>query len=483
MDSTFWRRPTLSLLALAICVTAAPSRRDNSVTIGDSTYQSGGLVAFGLIPSDFIESTGDTLGGIGSATTLKPGSWKALDNGTFTGTLVVEPDRGYNVVETIDYQARQHYIDFWLTPYTDSSKLSFEDAQLTLVLSYSHTVLLNERDGKKTTGLDSGSHRNATGGDPVLPTPTSTDRLSLDVEGIVANEDGSFWISDEYGPYIYHFSAEGALISTIAPPDAIIPKSKSGDYDFTSVEDPDTGRASNQGFEGLTIDNENHVLYAMLQTATVQDGGDQKETSRYTRLLGWDISDVSNAVLVGEWVVPLPQSKKGKTRGSNEIAFLRDGIFLSLTRDGNGRGDEDLQASYKQVDLFDISAATDIHGTKYDDPEHSLRKGGDGDLDDGVEPAQYYSFVDMLDEDGLARFGLQNSDDQDDKTHINAKFEGLVLAPTGKGDQYFLFVVSDNDFQTTQGISLGQPFDAGIDVDNQFLVYTVTLPGLTGQIV
>ena len=40
-----------------------------------------------------------------------------------------------------------------------------------------------------------------------------------------------------------------------------------------------------------------------------------------------------------------------------------------------------------------------------------------------------------------------------------------------------LFLQSDNDFISIHGISLGKPFDAGLDVDNQFLVFRVTLPG------
>jgi hypothetical protein len=56
------------------------------------------LVGFGRIASNFTESTGDTLGGIGSAIAIKYGSWKADSSGkTFTGTLVVQPDRGFNV--------------------------------------------------------------------------------------------------------------------------------------------------------------------------------------------------------------------------------------------------------------------------------------------------------------------------------------------------------------------------------------------------
>lgn len=55
-----------------------------------------------------------------------------------------------------------------------------------------------------------------------------------------------YWISDEYGPYIYRYTAAGALIQTIQPPAAVLPII-SGALDFTSVDDPDTGRAANQG--------------------------------------------------------------------------------------------------------------------------------------------------------------------------------------------------------------------------------------------
>ena len=55
-----------------------------------------------------------------------------------------------------------------------------------------------------------------------------------------------FWVSDEYGPYVYRFDATGHLIQTIQPPDAILPMTD-GDIDFTGEDDPDTGRAANHG--------------------------------------------------------------------------------------------------------------------------------------------------------------------------------------------------------------------------------------------
>jgi len=36
---------------------------------------------------------------------------------------------------------------------------------------------------------------------------------------------------------------------------------------------------------------------------------------------------------------------------------------------------------------------------------------------------------------------------------------------------------ADNDFISTHGVFNGQPFNAGLDNDNQFMVFRVTLPG------
>lgn len=56
-----------------------------------------------------------------------------------------------------------------------------------------------------------------------------------------------FWVSDEYGPYIYRFSAGGDLIQTIQPVDALLPRDANGNLNFTSEANPTTGRAPNQG--------------------------------------------------------------------------------------------------------------------------------------------------------------------------------------------------------------------------------------------
>ncbi|TFK63558.1 hypothetical protein BDN72DRAFT_902320 [Pluteus cervinus] len=490
-------------LCLACISSAGPVLRDqivlpssdlkdtvSSVVFDGTTYGNKGLVAFGFIPHDFKDSTGDTVGGIGSAIALKHGSWKRTNSSAFSGTFIVHPDRGYNVVQPIDYQSRHHEVDFNFFPYSGSAPLSFEGAQKTFQPKYVKTVLKVERDNKNTTGLDALSVRAAQKGfddpnnpqaDPALPvSSTQPDRLTLDVEGIVANPDGSFWISEEYGPYIYLFSADGHLLQSLQPPEAILPLDSSGKYQFTSLTDPATGRRGNHGFESLTMDPTNQILYAMLQSATIQDGGDKGKTSRNTRLLAYDIHNPNvRPELVGEWIVPLPLDDDGKAIDCNEMHFVSPGVFLILTRDGDGRGGDKDASSYKHFDLFSIAKATDIHGSKYDSPDNSILK--KKELVKDITPAEYVSFIDFIAEDQLARFGLHNGLPSDN-TAIDAKWESLALIPVGpeQPDDYFLFTFADNDFKTTNGFSAGAggAYNAGIDVDNQVLVYQVTVPGV-----
>ena len=205
----------------------------------------------------------------------------------------------------------------------------------------------------------------------------------LDSESVVTDTDGTYWIGDEYGPYVYHFSAEkpgspSRLLSVTQPPRAFLPLNEKGEIEFKPKGNPKTGRAVGQGFECLTMDFETRTLYAMLQSALVQDGGadengeESDKTSRYTRLVAFDASksglgaegpfrggdsaqvpiagvkeDVGGLKVKGEWIIPLPRSSKGKTRASSEILFVGDSTFLAIGRDGGGRGGSDHTSNTK----------------------------------------------------------------------------------------------------------------------------------------
>lgn len=111
--------------------------------------------------------------------------------------LLIQPDRGFNVDGTVNYQGRRHNVEFTLSPYYGAANLTFAAAQKTLELKYQNTVLWFERNHKQTTGLDALGVRAKEFGypllveaDPQLPVSIHNDLL-LDAEGLVMNADGS----------------------------------------------------------------------------------------------------------------------------------------------------------------------------------------------------------------------------------------------------------------------------------------------------
>jgi hypothetical protein len=162
----------------------------------------------------------------------------------------------------------------------------------------------------------------------------SNGRLAIDSEGLVLNRDGSFFVSDEYGPYIYRFSAQGRMLGAIRPPDAFIPR-RNGQDNFSSNNpgpgasapvpaNPEAGRQNNQGFEGLTLTPDGKYLVAILQSATRQDGGDAPETRDHTRMLTYDVSRLDHPILVREHVLALPAftTADGKRRIAAQSELL-----------------------------------------------------------------------------------------------------------------------------------------------------------------
>src|SRR6185312_15000787 len=130
------------------------------------------------------------------------------------GTVFLLPDRGYNVEGTTDYRSRLNVVRVAVTP-VDAGATPSADAQQTgVAATLADSLLLTDGAGDNLSGLDPESLRAAAGGLPDLPQAANGD-ISLDAEAIARLPDGSFFVGDEYGPYIYRFSAEGKLLSAI----------------------------------------------------------------------------------------------------------------------------------------------------------------------------------------------------------------------------------------------------------------------------
>lgn len=383
-----------------------------------------------------------------------------------------------------------------------------------LQLGYLDTILFTGPDGTPTTSLDA----DATGyitypGFPILPVATYTGdgfggpgpggkRIPIDGEGLVLNDDGTFWVSDEYGPYIYKFSTAGRMLQAIMPPGAYIPQ-RNGTVSFSANSPPrydptrtvipkDTvcGRNNNQGLEGLTKSSNGRTLYALMQSALDQEGGPNNPYRRQARLLEYDISK-STAQYVAEYVVTLPLffdpvSKTNKVAAQSEIESLGDGRFLVLARDsGKGHGQSQSLSVYRQADIFSIApntGATNIKSTANDAVCASIASPL-GVLNAGITPAAYCSFLDYNVNSELGKFGLHNGGAQDQYL-LNEKWESLSLVPVdgqnGDDGEWYLFSLSDNDFVTQNGHLKGGTFTyadkSGFNLDNQALVFQVKLP-------
>jgi hypothetical protein len=162
-----------------------------------------------------------------------------------------------------------------------------------------------------------------------------------DPEGLVAMPDGSFWVSDEYGPFITHFTAEGREISRLSPYDGSLPQELQK-------------RVPNRGMEGLTITPDGKTLVGMMQSALQQSdlpaGTDGKKLVP-TRIVTYGLYTHQ----VHEYLFLLDEPASLKTANS-EITAISNNTFLIDERDGNFPS----ATGYKKLWKVSLEGATDV---------------------------------------------------------------------------------------------------------------------------
>jgi hypothetical protein len=481
----------MAALALSSALMSQPALAQGSATVNGSSFQWHGLVGVGRLPAGLRDEHGETFGSI-SGLFASATDWQRV-GGTYTGTFLTAPDRGYNVAGTIDYAPRLNTLQVSFTP-APLSAAALPQNQIALTLTQA-TRLYETTPGGGTrwfTGLDpvpggvaTGGARPATATLPELP-QAANGKLSLDAEGVVVLRDGSRLVSDEYGPSIYRYDASGRFLGAL-PVAASVRPLRNGVTDYSSNNpgagqpapsptNPTYGRSNNQGFEGLSLSPDGRTLFVALQSAARQDGASTSAANRdHTRLFTYDVSDPGNARLTGEYVLKLPRFQQGSNTlvaAQSEILAVSDTQLMILPRDGNGLNVGTQQSLLRRVDLIDISAATNILGQPY---EGQIAPGGV--LNPAITAAQYVPFLDINDTDQLARFGLANGNVAG-LDNLSEKWEGLALLPAldpNAPNDWFLFVANDNDFITRNGFHAGAGYDGGFDNDTMFLAYRLTI--------
>lgn len=450
-----------------------------------------GLVGVGRVAAASFDRAGDgqqdTLGGLFSSMHFDVESLRIRkgESGAtiYEGVLYSLPDRGYGDGAR-DYRPRIQTFSIRIEPYVSETPTLRQDQ---ITLSNTSTLLLRSPGGYYT-GSDAADARE-TRFPKAADQGSAQGHPSMDPEGLVRMKDGSFYVSEEYGPFIYHFDAKGQWIETLRPPEAFLPKN--GPYPgintFTATNAPQSGRRNNRGFEGLTLSPDQRRLTAMTQSPLDQDSG-LKNDSRNTRVLQFDLRAPAGSAkrIAAEYVYQL--TLNGSETGPwhtpvNEVLSITPETFLALERDSYGLGSFTNSAPrFKKIVLFNTRNATDIAGSGYDLPAgapnqrslplHTLPK--------EIRPVERLDFVDLLNPQDLARFGLNVSTNHNANT-ISEKWEGMTVVPMNDAkfpDDYLLLVGNDNDFKAPVvyhgGVAVATNHTT---VDNMLLAFRVTLPG------
>lgn len=465
-------------------------------SLGGVSLVNEGLVGVGRLSGESVDKFGETQG---AASGLFITGW-AYNGTQFSGTFHVLPDRGHGD-GTSNYAARLHEVDFTFAPYYGTTPV----AQGQVALTYADSTKFTYQDGvtqKFTTGLNPtgtstlfgqtvGTITTANG-----PGGAQESLLSFDAEAVHLFDDGSGFVSDEYGTYIARFDAAKQITGLTQLVGAAQPFRPAGTPNFDSVNAPSNGRRNNQGLEGMAVTPDGTRLFALLQSATVQDtSGANQQTRNHARLFVYDIAGANREapVLTGEYVVRLPQidlngnnSGLDGTAAQSEIVALGQSSFLMLPRDGNGMGKgTTLPIVFKSVQVVDFASATNILG-QFDGIGEAVSPAGV--LADGVNAAAAAEIINMLQPDDLAKFGLNKNTNPSNSNTLNEKIEGMALVPdisTERSNDFFLFVANDNDFQSSDVkmldasgnvVSKGDGrLNAGITNDAMFYVWRLSI--------
>ena len=179
--------------------------------------------------------------------------------------------------------------------------------------------------------------------------PIKTDVYGLDAEGLAALKDGSFWVSDEYGPHMVHYDSNGVEIQRI---NAFAQDNRNniqvgGKRLLLPAEF--AKRRANRGMEGLTITPDQTTLVGIMQSAM-----DNPDKSAHKTDL---IRIVSINLRTGKVSQYLYQQQKAENSNSGIVA-INNHEFYVIERDGKLPLQDN--KSQKYIYKIDISAATDL---------------------------------------------------------------------------------------------------------------------------
>jgi hypothetical protein len=224
-------------------------------------------------------------------------------------------------------------------------------------------ITMKDRDGRPLNGMPNPLKVATT----ETPLDGSGKRLQQDVhgidaEGIVRLGDGTFWIGDENGPSMAHFSADGRMIARH------VPRGTEADYAGARYEVVGSlpailaRRQANRGIESMAVSPDERFLYVIMQNPLANPNAAAYRQARNTRLFKIERASMKVA---GEYIYTLddpkgfsrdPSSNQSDPRISELMAVGLDRLIV-------------LERTELTTKLYEIAlaGATDIAGSKWDE--------------------------------------------------------------------------------------------------------------------
>ena len=468
--------------------------------LGKNLFINHGLVGVGRIPASSIDGFGESFGSVSG---LQVTDWTKIGDNSYAGTFNILPDRGYNSGAFYsDYAARIQRVSFTFTAHTGgpiggsdlASRIAAQNQ--ILITSVPSGTKFQYLDAIRstlsaTTGLDPDTGFTPLFGatvpyvigftGPNVPGGSSTshpnlNKLPIDAEALALKSDGSGYIGDEYGANVYYFNSSKQIVGVVGIPEALRPRRAVGGNYYFGASDPAPveGRRINQGFEGVALSPDGSRLFALLQSATMQDSAGAA-TRLQTRLLVYDVSSNPTPLApTAAYALTLPTYRTfgdggavNATAAQSEVVALDNERILVLSRDGNGLGNATynvtspiggLPSVFKSVLLVDLTIGnpTNFAGTSRNDENGKITSSA-GVLASSIVPVRSKEVLNLLNSTQLGAFNIvldAGGTTQVSPLTLSEKWEGLSLVPAHDPlhpHDYFLFVANDNDFQTSTG--------------------------------
>ena len=284
-------------------------------------------------------------------------------------------------------------------------------------------VTLKDRNGVPLNGMPN-PLRTATTETPLDGTGKllMQDLRGIDAEGLVRLADGSFWVGEENGPSLAHFTADGKMMARHVP-QGMEADYAGAPYDVIgSLPAILAKREGNRGIEALAVSPDERFLYFIMQNPLANPDSAAFRQARNTRLFKIERATMK---VVGEFVYMLddpqsfrrdPSSKPSDPRISELMAIGLDRLIV-------------LERTEKTTKLYEVqlSSSTDIFGSRWDEAS--------------TQPTLEQSDVGKV---GIVPLNKVLRLDTADLPQVVGKTEGMTLLGDGA-----LVLINDDDFGIT----------------------------------